>query len=174
MNDEQLTPEEEVQAFVYPHGLSKEEKAELDQEMREVRLRLLQEMTEEQRMLGMLITLNIHMRDYIKAEGYSPNHGFAYFLKKYINITKRQLENFAKEIDISKAQLSHILDEKKSPNPALMHRLEKHSDGMIKAQTWWKVFIKKMEAEVQNNDKLREQEAAKVTNGLQFKERRNN
>ncbi|MFK7937258.1 MAG: helix-turn-helix domain-containing protein [Saprospiraceae bacterium] len=169
MNEEELTPEEEVRAFVYPHGLSKEEKAVLDAEMREIRFRLLRQMTAEDKIFSALIRLNILMNNFIKAEGYSPSQGFVSFLKEYLHITKRKQKDFAQEIGLHSSQLSRILNEKESPNLALMYRLEKHSDSVIKAKTWWKVFIKKMEAEVENNDKLRAQEAAKVTNGLQFK-----
>ena len=49
-----------------------------------------------------------------------------------------------------------------------MYRLEKHSGGLNSALLWWKLYTKKMEADIMNDTTRRLFEAEKVLFHLAF------
>lgn len=165
---EEMTPEELVKYYVFPHGLSEEEKKEAEREMRDIRMRLLHEMTETQRLYGDLIRFRLEVEQYIQEGQYTPEHSFGSYLKEYIRLIKKQQKSFADDIRLHPTKLSRILNDREDPNIPLMYRLEKHSGRKIPALLWWKILMKKIEHEIDEDIALREEEEAKVDNELQF------
>ena len=165
---EQYTDEELAEAFVFPHGLSKEEKAVADEELRKLRFELLENQTEEERIFSALVRMRIHIKDFLKKDAVEPLEGFSKFLKEYISIIKKSKKEFAKDLNIHYTRLSRILNNREEPNIEVCYRLEQHSGELIPALLWWKLIIKKQEYLILQDHTTRKIEAAKVKNELKF------
>jgi len=157
-----------AESFVFPHGLSKEEKAAADEELRKLRFELLKNQTEEGRIFSGLVRLGILIKDYIKEESYTPSKTFGFYLGEYINIIRKSKKEFAKDLDIHYTRLSRILNNREEPNIEVCYRLEQHSGELISALLWWKLIIKKQEYLILQDHTTRKIEAAKVKNELKF------
>ncbi len=162
------TEQELAEAHVFAHDLSPVEKQEADSEMRILRLQRLTAMSENQKLQSDLIRLKFLMEDAIQQEVYSEKHNFSAFLQAYLKILDKKQVDFAAEISLHPTKLNQIINNKTTPNIPLVYRLEKHSGGLISALLWWKLFTKKMEADIKNDTKRRLFEAEKVHFQLAF------
>ncbi len=162
-------PEELVQAFVFPHGLTPAEKEAADKEIREIRLKMLNEMKPEQRLQSKLLGLRHRMEDVVKLNGKSKfQYNFPTALEEYQQFSEEKPAAFAAEIALTTRELNQLVKGKKAPDIALLYRLEKHSGGTIPALLWWKLIAQKWEHDIRTDHEAREREAAKVKNGLSF------
>lgn len=156
-------PEELVEAFVFPQGLNPVEKEAADNEIREIRLKSLNNMSPEQRVQGQLLGLRCRLEDVVQWNGKSKyTYTFPSALKEYLQILAKKTATFAAEIALSTRELNQLMKGEKAPGIALFHRLEKHSDGMIPAMLWWKLVAQQTENEITTDHAAREREAAKV------------
>ncbi|NET37371.1 MAG: hypothetical protein F6K19_35990 [Cyanothece sp. SIO1E1] len=160
------TVEEIATSMLIPADLSPEEKDKADQELREYRMRMLAEMTEEDRLLSGVMGLRIQMQDYLKQGIFSSDKSFGKYLGEYIRIINRSRKAISEEIAIHYTKLSRILNDKEEPNVELCYRLEKHSGNLIKAELWWKLIIKKQEYELAKDHETRKEEQDKVKNPI--------
>jgi plasmid maintenance system antidote protein VapI len=164
----QYTVEEIAEAYMIPAKLTDEEKAEANEEMKRLRFQLLKEKTEKDQLYAELMKLRINMKDYLQQGVYDAQYSFGSFLKKYITLLGKPHTEFAEDIGLHHTKLSRIVNQKEEPNIALTYRLEKHSDQLIPAIFWWKLWAKKQENLLRKDEKNRNAEAAKVKNPLDF------
>lgn len=66
MNIEDLTPEEQAEAFVFPNNLTPEEKAESDKLFSEYLFKLRKNRTWKQKVRGRLLQLRFILEDFFK------------------------------------------------------------------------------------------------------------
>ncbi len=163
-----LTEQELVEAYIFPHGLSASEKKEADAELSMLRQQHLLDMPAEQRIYGNLLGLKYRILEYLKRGEYSGQNSFEAFLSQYIDILNKKHKDFATEISLHPTKLSQLLSGKVEPNLPLVYRLEKHSGGVIPALLWWQVQMKKMENTITQDKAGRLREAKKVKNELKF------
>jgi len=163
-----LTEQELVEAYIFPHGLSAQEKAETDAEVSKLRQQQLRNMPEEQRLYGRLLGLKYRILDYLKHGEDSGQNSFEAFLSQYIEILNKKQKDFAEEISLHPTKLSQLLSGKVGPNLSLVYRLEKHSGGVIPALLWWRLQMKKTENVITQDKIGRQREAKKVKNELKF------
>jgi len=164
----QYTAEELAEAFVFPHGLSKEEKALADEKLRKLRFELLKNRKKEDKIYSDLVRLWILIKEYVKTEIYNPSQSFGFYLGEYISIIRKSKKEFAQDLNIHYTRLSRILNNREEPNIEMCYRLEKHSGELIPALLWWKLMIKKQEYLILQDHETRKIEAAKVKNEFKF------
>lgn len=162
------TDRELAEAHVFAHNLSPIEKAEADKEMKLLRIQRLATMSDNQKLQSDLLRLKFLMEDAILQEIYAEKHSFSAFLQAYLKILDKKQVDFAAEISLHPTKLNQIINNKNTPNIPLVYRLEKHSGGLIPALLWWKLFTKKMEADIKNDTTKRLFEAEKVHFQLVF------
>ncbi|MEM6261960.1 MAG: hypothetical protein AAGI38_05595 [Bacteroidota bacterium] len=162
----QYSDEEIAESMLIPADLTKEEQAEADRQMREIRMERLQNMTEEDRILADVMRLRFQMEGYIKKGKFSFEKTFGKYLEEYIRIVKKSRKEIAEDLSIHYTKLSRIINDKEEPNVELAYRLEKHAGSLIKAITWWKLIIKKQEFIISMDAKTKRIEQEKVKNHL--------
>lgn len=163
---EQYTDEEIADSMLIPADLSEEEKEKGANELRAFRLRILSEMTEDQRLYSDLLRFRYLLEDYIENRDYDENMNFGVQLEEYVRILKRTKKKMSEEIDVHYTRLSRIINNRETPNIAFIYRLEEHSGGLVPALTWWKLLVKKQEFEISRDKKTRKIEAAKVKRAI--------
>lgn len=163
---EKYTDEEIVDSMLIPEDLDEEEKKELDEEMRGIRMQKLREMTEEDRVLSDVMRLRFQIESYIKKSGFSFQKTFGKYLEEYIRILNKTRKEMAEDLSIHYTKLSRIINDKEEPSVELAYRLEKHSGKLISARLWWKLMAKKQEFVILQDEETREEEQKKVKNPL--------
>lgn len=163
---ETYTDEEIADAMLIPADLTENEKKELAEEMKAIRIQKLREMTEEDRILADVMRLRFQIEAYVKESGFSFEKTFGKFLKEYNRIINKSRRDIANDLSIHYTKLSRIINDKEEPNVELTYRLEKHSGHLIKAKLWWKLIIKKQEFIISQDEATREEEQKKVKNPL--------
>ncbi len=163
-----LTDEEIADSMLIPEELSAAEQKKADEELRAFRFKLLRERTEEQRIFSDLMRLRFQIEDYIESEPFSEEKTIGKYIEEYLRILGRTKKSLSEDLAIHYTRLSRIINNKEEPNIEFIYRLEKHSGNLIAAMLWWRLITKKQEYVIKKNDLLRNQEAAKVTNGLTF------
>ena len=165
----QFSDEEIVERYVFPDDLSEQEKKEIEEEFRELRLKSLKERTEGQRLLAELMRMKLLIRDYLERSGFEEGYSFYNQLEQYIKILGRRKKDFANEIDLHPTKLSRLLNNRENPNVELAYRLEKHCGNVIPAIYWWRLHSKRLEEEIKTDEKKRKIESSKVKNNLKFR-----
>lgn len=163
---EQYTDEEITDSMLIPAALSEEEKEKGASELRAFRLKLLSEMTEDQRLYSDLLRFRYLLEDYIENRDYDENMNFGVQLEEYVRILKRTKKRMSEEIDVHYTRLSRIINNRETPNIEFIYRLEEHSGGLVPALTWWKLLVKKQEFEISRDKTTRRIEAAKVKRAI--------
>ena len=166
----QYTIEELADAMMVPEELSATELAKANEEFRALRLQMLANQSEEQRLFADVVRLSFLIKEAIKQAAFVPEKSFSVFLAEYIAIFRRNKKQFAEDLDLHYTRLSRILNEREEPNVELAYRLEKHSGGLIKAELWWRLSILKQEYFIKQDTVGRSREGEKVKNGLRTKE----
>ena len=163
---EQYTDEEIADSMMIPADLSEEEKEKGANELRAFRLKVLSEMTEDQRLYSDLLRFRYLLEDYIENRDYDENMNFGVQLEEYVRILKRTKKKMSEEIDVHYTRLSRIINNRETPNIEFIYRLEEHSGGLVPALTWWKLLVKKQEFEISRDKTTRKIEAAKVKRAI--------
>lgn len=166
---EEFSDEEIAAGYVFPDDLDQKEKEEIEEEFKELRLKSLRERTEEQRLLSALMRMKLLMSDYFERSDFEAEFSFSKQLEQYIRILGRSHKAFAAEIDLHPTKLSRLLNDRENPNVELVYRLEIHCGNMIPAIYWWKLYAKRIEADVRTDHEKRKIESEKVRNQLRFR-----
>lgn len=164
-----LSDEEIAEVFVFRSTMTDEERRQADEEFRKFRLERLKEMSDEQILQSELMRMKLLMVDYFKQSAYLESFSFSNQLKQYIDLIKKSQKAFAADLDIHKTKLSRILNDKENPNIELMYRLEHHSNNMIPAIFWFRLYSRKLEEDIKKNKQKRSEEYKRVKNRLKFK-----
>ena len=166
---EGLSPEELVESAVFPVEMSAEERAAMALEMKELRLKRVAFLTDEEKTYANLVRLRVQMERYLMAES-SPKEekSFGHFLKAYQTIIDRNQRELAQDLGLHHTKLNRLLHDHDTPNLAFIYRLEKHSGNMIPALLWWKIAIKRTELLIVSDKKTKASEGKKVRNELHF------
>ncbi len=164
----QLSPQELVEAYVFPHDLTPEEKKAADEELIRLRSERWKEMTPEQKLYANLLGLRFRMQDMAGARKISEPSDFSVALREYLEILHKNPAELANEIDIPSAELKKILEGVTEPGTPILYRLEKHSGKVIPALLWWKLLAKKWEYNIQKDQETRKKEGKHVKNELRF------
>lgn len=166
---EEFSDEEIADSYVFPDDLDQKEKAEIEDEFKKLRLKSLRERTEEQRLLSALMRMKLLMHDYFERSDFEAEFSFSKQLEQYIRILGRSHKEFAAEIDLHPTKLSRLLNDRENPNVELAYRLEIHCGNIIPAIYWWKLYAKRIEADVRTDHEKRKIESEKVRNQLRFR-----
>ncbi|SRR6056297_155735 len=156
------------ESMLIPADLTAEERKEADESLKNFRLKMLREQTEEERIFSDVMRLKIVMDDYIQNEPYTAQRSFGRYLEEYARILNMTKKKLAEDLAIHYTRLSRIINDRENPNIELAYRLEKHSGGLISALSWWRLVVKKQEHEIKKDDETREKEGAKVKNPIKF------
>lgn len=103
----------------------------------------------------MLLQLRFQIKDYLREEGFNEQKTFGYFLKAYIDCLNKKRKDFAHEINITASELSHYVNDTRTPPLHIMVRLELHSCETIPAEDWYQLAEKENLHELRENRKLR-------------------
>jgi len=163
------TLEEIADSMLIPADLTEEEKTKANDEIREYRMKMLAEMTDEDRILSDVMRLRFQIEGYVKDEEFSKDKTFGKFLEEYVRIVNRSRREIADNLALHYTKLSRIINDKEEPNIELCYRLEKHSSELIKAETWWKLIIKKQEFVLSKDKKTKKAEQKKVKNPIKVR-----
>ena len=106
------------------------------------------------------------MEDYANSNGYNELYTFSYFLNEYLRSLNKKKTDFSNDIGLHSAQLSRLLNDKDRPSQKILVRLELHSNNIISAIDWFRVYEKQKEAELLNNKEIRKEESKYVKNKL--------
>jgi plasmid maintenance system antidote protein VapI len=156
------TDEEIADSMLIPADLSVQEQEEEKRELRAFRMKLLSEMTEEQRTYSDLLRFRYQLEDYINNRDYEEAMNFGAQLEEYTRILKRTKKRLSEEINVHYTKLSRVINNRESPNMEFIYKLEAHSGTLVPALVWWKLMIKKQEYEIAQDKSIRKQVAAKV------------
>lgn len=162
------TDEEIADSMLIPEDLTEEERRDADKELKRLRLKMLREQTEEERIFSELMRLRILMEDYVQNEPYTEEKSFGKYLEEYARILKVTKKKLSEDLAIHYTRLSRIINGHEEPNIELIYRLEKHCGGVITALKWWRLVIKKQEYEIREDEETRKKEGAKVKNPMKF------
>lgn len=165
----QLTDQEIAEGYVFPADLEQQEKESIEAEFRALRLKALNERSDEQRLLSAIMRMKLQIKDYLERNDFEKEFSFALQLEQYIKIIGRSQKDFAAEIDLHPTKLSRLLSGRDNPNNELVYRLEKHCDNIIPAIYWWKLYAKQLENVIRTDELSRKIEWNKVKNNLKFR-----
>lgn len=165
----QLSDEEIAESFVFRSTMTDEERRQADEEFRKLRLERLKEMSDEQILQSELMRMRLLMTDYFRQSQYIESFSFSNQLKRYIELIKKSQKAFAADLDIHKTKLSRILNNKENPNIELMYRLEHHSNNMLPATYWYRLYSRRLEEDIKKDKQKRSEEYKRVKNKLTFK-----
>jgi hypothetical protein len=163
---QQYTDEEIAEGYMIPQQLTDEEQQASDAELRRVRFQLLNNRSEEQRMLSEVVRLRIQIQHYLEANIYTPDFDFGKIVERYITILNKSRKDFAEDIAIHPTKLSRIINSKDEPNSSLLYRLTHHSDQLIPLSFWWKLMARRQEHLVVSNSEALKSEGERVKNRL--------
>ena len=160
--------EEIAEAYMIPATLSPEEAEKERQKLLAFRFKLLEEQSEEERIYSDVLMLKYQIEDYLENGVYIEEKSFGKFVEAYARILNRTKKKLAEDLSIHYTRLSQIINGRKEPNLALIHRLEVHSGYLIPAICWWKLVVKKQEAYLLKDTATKQEEALKVSNAMKF------
>ncbi|MEL7220756.1 MAG: helix-turn-helix transcriptional regulator, partial [Bacteroidota bacterium] len=86
--------------------------------------------------------------------------------QEYIKTTRRNQKELSHELGIDKTKLSKLLKEKINPSIELCFRLEKHSDTILSAKLWYRLYLKQLEQELVKKDEIRKAEYEQVKGSI--------
>ena len=164
-----LSDNEIADSMLIPADLSTAEKKKADEELRAFRFKLLNEMSEEQRIYSDLLRLRYQIENYLENDIYDVSKSFGKQLSEYVRILNRTKKKVSEDLNIHYTRFSRILNDREEPNVEFVYRLEKHSGELIPALIWWKLINIKQEDEIRKNKKTRKIEASKVKDAIQYR-----
>lgn len=162
------TDEEIVEGFILRTSLGEAEKEEAHKEFLKLRMEQLKNITPSAILFSNLMRMKIQIEDYIEKDIYDERFLFAKQLEEYLSIIKKKQKEFAQEIDMHPAQLNRIIRGKENPSIDLFYRIEKHSDGILKAIKLYRLHVLKLETEIKLNQEQRQLQYDRVKTKLSF------
>jgi plasmid maintenance system antidote protein VapI len=153
-----FTPEELVDAFVFPVKLTAKQQKEAAEQLAAARKKSKAEMTDETKRSLIAIGVRSRIADSLQEETFNPEHTFGSFLKLYVELLEKKRKEFAEEISIDDTLLSQLINGHRFPPDYVAIRLELHSNNIIPATLWLKLVDKQRLHEVENNKELRKKE----------------
>ena len=163
---EKYSDEEIAESAMIPADLTEDERKQSDAEILAYRMKKLQEMTDEDRILSDVMRLRFEIERYVKEGSFSFDKTFGHFLAEYLRAVRKSQNELSNDLSLHYTKLSRILNDKDEPNVELAYRLEKHSASLIKAELWWKLVIKKHEFIISSDVDTRKAEHEKVKNSI--------
>jgi hypothetical protein len=152
------TPEELVDAFVFPVKLTAKQKKEAAIQLAEARKKTQQEMSGETRLALQLWQFRFRMENYLESKEYISELTFGHFLKKYVELLDKKRKTFAEEISIDETLLSQLINMHRLPPDYVAIRLEIHSNNIIPAANWIRLVEKQRLYEIETDKELRKKE----------------
>lgn len=162
----EYSDEEIVDSMLIPEDLTSSEKKELAAEMKEIRMKKLREMTDEDRILSDVMRLRFQIENYLNQDNFALDKTFGKYLEEYIRIVKKTRTIIAADLAIHYTKMSRIINDKEEANIEFCYRLEKHSGNLIKAELWWKLIVKKQVFLISQDNETRKAEQGKVKNPI--------
>ena len=154
--------EEIADSMLIPQDLTEEERIKADEDLKAFRFKILEEQTEEQRILSDIMRFRFQLENYVKNQEFREEKSFGKSLEEYVRILNQTKKKLSEDLDIHYTRLSRIINDREGPNVELTYRLEKHSGNLISALLWWKLFSKKQDYLIKQDVKTRKREGAKV------------
>lgn len=165
----QYTDEEIADSMMIPADLTDEEQEQANQELRAFRMKLLSEMTEEQRTYSDLLRFRYQLEEYIENRDYDERMNFGVQLEEYTRILKRTKKRLSEELNVHYTKLSRVINNREAPNIEFMYRLEEHSGTLVPALVWWKLLIKKQEFDIAQDKLTRKEVATTVKRAITYR-----
>ena len=162
------TDEEIAESFVLRSTLTGEARETAHAEFLKRRMELIKNMSASDIIFSNLMRMKIQIENYIANNKYNERFDFSNQLSEYLSITKRSQKGFSNEIGISPATLNRILKGKEHPGIDLLYRIENHSDGLLSAQSLYRLHTMKLEEEMRNDEERKRLQYEKVKNKLSF------
>ena len=153
-----------AESFYVPKEMTPKEKKQSNEEIWNIRKKLLQEMSPEDKIYSGLLRLKYQIKDYLDNNVYDENKSVATFLKEYMKVLNKKQKDLSVDLDIHKTRVSRILNNRERISLQLAYRLEIHSGNLIPAILWWKLVQKEIEKEIKEDKKERKKEKRKVKN----------
>jgi len=153
-----------AEGYYVPNEMSKKEKKESDGEIWNIRKKLLQEMSPQDKIYSGLLRLKYQINNYVENENFDPEKSISSYLREYMSIVKKKQKDLSVDLDIHKTRLSRILNNRERISLQLAYRLEIHSGDLIPAILWWKLVQKEIEEEIKEDKKERKKEKKRVKN----------
>jgi len=164
-----LTDEEIADSMLIPPDLTPAEKKKADEELKAFRFKLLNTMTEEQRIYSDLLRLRYQIENYLEEEYFDESKSFGKQLSEYVRILNRTKKKVSEDLNVHYTRFSRIINDREEANVEFVYRLEKHSGELIPALIWWKLITKRQEYEIKQDKKTRKKEASKVKNAIKYR-----
>ena len=166
--EEQYTPQEIAESFVFPGTKDPEERELMLAEYKKYRKQLSDNETEEGRIFSRLLQLKFQMEDYLANKVFNKSYDFGYFLKEYVARLDKKNKQFAEEIGIDPTELSQILNKHRKPTDKLIYRLHIHSNSGLPAIMWFRLLEKERIHELTYNKDVINNERPHVKQTLSF------
>ena len=160
-----FTPEELVDAFVFPVKLTAKQKKEAAEQLAEARKKSRATMTDETKRDLIAIGIRSRIKDVLQEDTFNPEQTFGSFLKMYIELQEKKRKEFAAEISIDETLLSQLINGHRFPPDYVVIRLELHSNNIITATYWLKLVDKQRLYEIENDKEFRKREKPFVNHG---------
>lgn len=154
---EKYSEKELADSFVFRNKLTENERKEIKHDIAGARAKLKSKSTKDLSLRFKLLQLKYQIEDSIN-KPFDEDHTFGSFLKSYVNILEIKRFEFANEISIDDTYLSQIINRHRPPSEEVIIRLELHSQNLINALTWFKLFEKERENEIDMDKSKREKE----------------
>lgn len=112
----------------------------------EARLKRMKNLSKDQIIRAKLMQLKLNMEEFIKQPIYDNRNYFSEFLESYVDTIYTKRNSFAKDIDITPAKLSQVINNHREPRDEFILRLMIHSEKVyknicnFKEKTWYQVY----------------------------------
>jgi len=156
--------DELAESFYVPDESTKKKDQQNADEIWEIRKKLIQQMSPEDKIYSGLLRLKYQIKRYIESNLNDPTISISNFLKEYMLILNKKQKDLCLDLDIHKTRLSRILNNRERISLQIAYRLEIHSGELIPAIYWWKLVQKEIEQEINEDKKERRKEKKKVKN----------
>jgi plasmid maintenance system antidote protein VapI len=166
--EEQYTPQEIAESFIFPGTKNKKEREAMLSEFRTFRKKISTEQSEESKVISKLLQLKFLIEDYITTNSSNGNFDFGYFLQEYIKRLEKKNNQFANEIGVDPAELSQVINKHRKPTEKFILRLDIHSNNNFPAAMWLKLLAKERVYELEHNKQIINNEKRYVKQKLQF------
>lgn len=131
-----------------------------------MRMKLLDNSTDEELLFSALVQLRVRMEKYLDSS--KSDLSFGHFLGIYCKLIGRKQKVIAEELSVHPTYLNRIINEKQQPNAELTYRLEAHSGNLISALSWFRLLHRSQENDLINNEKARKQQESMVKNRFRY------
>ncbi|MCF0074382.1 hypothetical protein LZD49_28115 [Dyadobacter sp. CY261] len=165
----QYTVEEIADAFMIPRvPLSPEEEEKEMEKFRAMRHQEIASRTPEKRREIKTLRIRYQVQNYVENIEPKEHWNFQHFLNEYIRAQEKKDKEFAADVDVKPYVLSQYLNGHRNPPKEFLIRLELHSNGLIPASWWFRLLQKSKEAELMQDEAIREKERKHVKNKIEL------